>query len=235
MENISLEYILIQSRITILDLLHDRGYETTPFRKMIGPELMKMVNTSEALRMKLDRRADADPERTKETCIVDYAFTSFKTQLGTGEYVHKMLSEPPAHEAKKGKLTRLYSIDPATTEVIILYLGKDVSDDKDTPYDKAAYQAWIDHKFKIQFFMIHRLVANPLKHILQPTFEIVPKEEHEQIKKEKYIKSNSQFPIIRFHNDPVARCLGLLPMDIVKITRSSESAGEYVTYRICVR
>jgi DNA-directed RNA polymerase subunit H (RpoH/RPB5) len=31
----------------------------------------------------------------------------------------------------------------------------------------------------------------------------------------------------------VARILGLLPGDIVKILRPSPSAGEYISYRIC--
>jgi DNA-directed RNA polymerase subunit H (RpoH/RPB5) len=32
----------------------------------------------------------------------------------------------------------------------------------------------------------------------------------------------------------IARVMGLAPGDIVKITRPSPSAGEYVSYRICV-
>jgi len=30
-----------------------------------------------------------------------------------------------------------------------------------------------------------------------------------------------------------ARILGLIPGDVVKITRSSPSSGEYIMYRIC--
>ena len=78
-----------------------------------------------------------------------------------------------------------------------------------------------------------RIVNNPLNHMLQPKFEIVPKEVHEDLKKELYCRSISQFPLIRYHHDMAARCLGLIPGDIVKITRPSYSAGEYVSYRTC--
>ena len=48
------------------------------------------------------------------------------------------------------------------------------------------------------------------------------------------IKTKANLPFIKFHEDMIARCMGLSIGDIVKITRSSPSAGEYVSYRICV-
>jgi DNA-directed RNA polymerase subunit H (RpoH/RPB5) len=100
-------------------------------------------------------------------------------------------------------------------------------------YDKGALEAWHKYNLKIQFFPMFRLVNNPLKHVSQPRFEIVPPEEHPALLKQWYCRSKTQLPIIKFHNDMAARCLGLLPMDIVKITRYSVTAGEYVNYRVC--
>ena len=59
-------------------------------------------------------------------------------------------------------------------------------------------------------------------------------ENHEELLKSNYARSKTQFPLIRFHQDMVARCLGLVPGDIIEITRPSFSAGEYVSYRTCV-
>lgn len=236
MENVSFQHVLIQSRITILDLLEKRGYDSTPFRKLIGPELAKMANAPEALRMTLVSKTN--PEKK---AIVEYAFTNIKQSVGTGDYIRRMLEEtseteeaPPTKKSSASAAdTRLSNVNPNTTEVVVLYLGRDISDDKDSPYDKCALEAWTKYQFKIQFFPLMRLVCNPLEHVLQPKFEIVPHEEHEQLKKDWCIASKTQLPIIKFHVDMAARCLGLMPLDIVKITSYSPTSGEYIKYRVC--
>jgi DNA-directed RNA polymerase I, II, and III subunit RPABC1 len=47
------------------------------------------------------------------------------------------------------------------------------------------------------------------------------------------IKSKFQLPII-LKTDAMAKYLGLKNGDIIKITRVSPTAGEYVVYRCCV-
>jgi DNA-directed RNA polymerase subunit H len=75
---------------------------------------------------------------------------------------------------------------------------------------------------------------NPMRHLLVPPHEIVPKEQHEGLMKTMYITQRSQFPLIRYHQDPITRVIGATPGDILKITRPSPSAGEYTVYRVCV-
>jgi DNA-directed RNA polymerase subunit H (RpoH/RPB5) len=222
MEGSNFKHILMQSRGTILDLLEDRGYDSKPFRKTVGLELLKIANNSPALRMKLTSKTDQN-----KFAIVQYEIEkSIKNIVGSMKYIETLLKEDADDNT-------LVNVNPETTEVIVIFNEREVSDDKESPFDKCAFEAWNKHKLKIQFFPIVRLVCNPLKHILQPKFEIVPKEEHEALKKEWYITSNSQFPVIRFHADMAARCLGLMPSDIVKITSYSPTGGEYVKYRIC--
>jgi DNA-directed RNA polymerase subunit H (RpoH/RPB5) len=72
-----------------------------------------------------------------------------------------------------------------------------------------------------------------MEHVLQPKFEFLPKSEHGEFMRQNNIKTLANLPLIKFHEDMVARVIGLLPGDIVKITRASPSAGEYKTYRIC--
>ena len=61
---------------------------------------------------------------------------------------------------------------------------------------------------------------------------VVVEEEETTLLEDLYAKK-IQFPLIRFHEDPIARMLGLLPGELVKITRSSPTAGVYHVYRIC--
>lgn len=228
----SLQHVVIESRRTILELLELRGYDSTPYQKFLGPDLLKLVHTDpQGLRMTLQHKT-----KPSQQAIVDYDFRSIKNDISKGVYVTKMLA-PDAGSTG----TPLYDVNPETTEVIILYMSRAHNEDNEA-YDKGALQAWLKYKFKIQFFHIPRLVSNPLKHVLQPKFEIVPQDEHMTLLKEHYAYNQNQtmaqnkmkLPCIKFHNDMAARCLGLLPLDIVKITAPSQTAGEYVKYRVCV-
>ena len=223
MDNTSLQDILIRSRVTILDLLDARGYETAPYRKIIGSELVKLINAPDALRIIVKSKT----EPTK-TAIVEYELGNIKQAVVTGAYVKSLIGE----DSTKG--LSMYMQDPKMTEIMVIYMTKsDNSSDDIESLNKGALEAWTKHNLKIQFFLMVRLVNNPLKHVLQPKFEIVPNEQHGTLMGGLYIKSKSQLPVIRFHDDPVARCLGLVPLDIVKITRPSPTAGEYVEYRVC--
>jgi len=221
MEQISVQDILIRSRSTILDLLHERGYNTEPYRKLVGSDLMKLMGNPGALRMDVSHS-----QNSEKKAVVEYTFANIKSNLAQGKYVKDILNESSDSDALSG-------VNPETTEVLIIYMPKNISEDT-LPYDKAALEAWTTHKLRIQFFPMTRLVNNPLKHMLQPAFEVVPPENHDELLKSNYARSKTQFPLIRYHHDMVARCLGLIPGDIVKITRPSYSAGEYVSYRTCV-
>ena len=221
MERVSVQDIIIRSRVTILDLLEGRQYDTTPYRKLVGPDLVKLMGNPGALRINVRHKQD-----TTKNAIVEYTISNIKQQIGSGKFVKDLLQE------ENPDTNALYNINPETTEVIIIYTTKNTSEDIES-YDKASLEAWTQYNFRIQFFPMVRLVNNPLNHMLQPKFEVVPKENHEALKKELYARSITQFPLIRYHHDMVARCLGLVPGDIVKITRPSYSSGEYTLYRTC--
>jgi DNA-directed RNA polymerase subunit H len=91
----------------------------------------------------------------------------------------------------------------------------------------------VRRKLRVSFFCIETIVINPLKHVMVPKHEIVPEDKHKPLMESMYITSKSKFPEIKFHADPIARCIGAVPGDIVKITRPSASSGEAIIYRVC--
>ena len=87
----------------------------------------------------------------------------------------------------------------------------------------------------IQVFDINELQFNVARHSLVPQHEpIRAEEEIDKIVKISCVKSKFQLPLI--HNtDAMARYLALKPGEIVRIVRLSPSAGEYVSYRCCIK
>jgi DNA-directed RNA polymerase I, II, and III subunit RPABC1 len=89
-------------------------------------------------------------------------------------------------------------------------------------------------KLNVQVFDIKHLQYNVSKHILVPKHELVRDEEEvKSIIHNFNLKSKFQLPLI-LKTDAMAKYLGLKNGDVVRITRVSPTAGEYIMYRCCV-
>lgn len=89
-------------------------------------------------------------------------------------------------------------------------------------------------KLNVQVFDIKHLQYNVSKHILVPKHELVRDEEEVKgIIHNFNLKSKFQLPLI-LKTDAMAKYLGLKNGDVVRITRVSPTAGEYIMYRCCV-
>lgn len=201
--------ICYRSRLTLLKMLDQRGYNIQAYQNFGPDEIAKLMTKEDALQMEMPHK-----EVAEKKVLVLYRFT----RLALNSILRNLL-DPEGD----------YAIKPETTEVIVLTMEPV----KDT-FHATALQAWTQHKLKLQFYEMRRLVNNPLEHVLQPKFELVPQDQHEELLKTFYARSKTQLPMIRFHDDMAGRCLGLVPGDIVKITSASPSAGEYIKYRVCV-
>jgi DNA-directed RNA polymerase subunit H (RpoH/RPB5) len=212
--------VLYRSRITLLDHLEDYGYNTAPYRKFSPKEIAEMldnspqIGASPAFQMDLDKKEDEQQEGEPTKCRVVYTIGKIKGKLQG--FTYKLTSDEGI------------DFDPETMELIIITLEPIAPN-----FHAMAYQMWADNKVRVRYFQAAAIVNNPLKHVLQPKFEKISSSTADGLMKELYTKK-SQLPIIRFHEDPVARLLGLMPDDIVKITRPSPTAGDYILYRRCV-
>jgi len=210
---------LYLSRETLLNHLKSNGYNTTPFTRIGPKEILQMLNAGEkAFLMDLERDVkEGSGEPTK--CRVIYTIAKIKQRLPT--FLAKLTDQEEDDP---------YLVDPETTEVIVMTVIEPIVE----AFHKAALDQWNRHKLRIRFFQAAALVINPLTHMLVPPHEKVPAEEIQPILTKLYCTSRTKLPLIRFHEDPIARLLGLLPGDVVKITRPSPTALTYDPYyRVC--
>jgi DNA-directed RNA polymerase subunit H (RpoH/RPB5) len=203
-----------RSRKTLLQILSDRGYNTKPYDNFGIDEIEAMIIAGqEALRMDLTRETVAESPITR--CRVIYSLQKLKQRLPGFLRNLTDSDENPDH------------VDPKTTEVIVMLAAMEGEPVVEV-YHSAAYEQWSSKKLRISFFRIANLVIHPSEHILVPKHQRIAKNEVPLTPAERL-----KLPLIRFHEDMQARVLGLIPGDIVKITRPSPSSGEYVIYRIC--
>jgi DNA-directed RNA polymerase subunit H (RpoH/RPB5) len=212
--------VLYRSRQTLLKILAARGYDTARYEKFGPIEINAMQAAgATAFQMDLERRADA-PEQTAgiTKCRIVYSLVRMKNRIDS--FMADLLDEEAANP-----------LDPSTTEVIVMLLEPVVA-----AFHAAALTALArpaPDKLRIAFFQAHTLVNNPFEHVLVPKHELLPASKHAAFLQENKIKSKMNLPLIKFHEDIIARLMGLQPGDIVKITRASPSAGEYTVYRLC--
>ena len=100
-----------------------------------------------------------------------------------------------------------------------------------TPFAKQAVQEMSD-AFRIEHFKEAELLVDITQHQLVPQHQVLTQNEKTELLK-RYRLKDTQLPRIQT-NDPVARYLGMKRGQVVRITRPSETAGRYVTYRVCL-
>ena len=77
------------------------------------------------------------------------------------------------------------------------------------------------------------MAFNVLEHDLVPDHEILSDEEVYKLLEELKIKNKNQLPKIKV-DDPVCKKIEAKEDQVLKITRISETAGKYTTYRIII-
>lgn len=220
---------VFRSRQTLLKVLHDRGYDTVGAEKF-GPEEIRegLAATSNGRALEFTVKAREGMKVPTPTVRV-YIFLPRIKQKLPGFLTSLETPIGVAPEASSRQPDKLGSpVDPAQTSVICLINEPVVS-----VFNQASINQWNTRNLRLSFFYMDSFQMNPLDHFLVPPHEIVPKEQHESLMKSMYITQKSQFPLIRYHEDPITRIIGAIPGDIIKITRPSPSAGEYVIYRLC--
>ena len=220
---------VFRSRQTLLNVLHDRGYDVTGASKF-GPEDIREGLAATATGKALEFTVKAREGMTVPTPNVRVYIFLLRLKQKLPGFLSSL--ETPigiSPEASARQADKLGSpVDPAQTSIMCL-----VNEPVVSVFHQASINQWNTRNLRLSFFYMDSFQMNPLKHFLVPPHEIVPKEQHEPLMKSMYITQKGQFPLIRYHEDPITRVIGAIPGDIIKVTRPSPSAGEYIVYRLC--
>lgn len=209
---------IYRSRMTLLDLLDARGYDVDIFRRFSPAEataaassaafagLSFVVSKKDNPAMKCDVRYTESSRQKIEATLNELA----DDEVENTEYI--MMMKGPVSEAH---------------HVLALKQYMRLKENADESGEKRR------RKLRVSFFSLYALVNNPLHHVLVPKHEIIPEAEHRALLESMYVSAKSKLPEIKYHVDPIARCIGAIPGDIVRITRYSPSSGEAIIYRVC--
>lgn len=99
-----------------------------------------------------------------------------------------------------------------------------------TAFAKQAIREVSQRGYRIEYFRDAELLVDITEHKLVPTHSVLTDTQKQELLT-RYRLKPSQLPRIQ-QQDPIARYLGLKTGQVVKITRPSETAGRYITYRI---
>lgn len=223
----SFDYIdaLYRSRLTLMKLVSQRGYEVSAYSRFSPKEVEAMSPANSIASAGFMVSHTSDP---KKKCLVVYYMNKINSRARVPEIILQSsgLSVDATKEEGGEYDNALEQIGYENLEVIVM-----TNDNITETHKTLALQEWVRKKLSVSFFNIYQLINNPMEHILVPKHERITEEEEVDVMK--LVQSKAQLPVIKYHLDPIARCLGLTPGEIVKITRPSPSAGVYVVYRVC--
>ena len=204
---------IIKSRPIILEMIKSRGYDINKYSNYSIKEIEVMINT---MPTKISNElCPLDMTFTKEgnNLLVKYIINAKVRASNISSLIYEMVDEN--------------KLEPNDT--LVLLVNDNLSNDN---LNETINNFQQKQKIFIQIFNIESLMFNITQHSLVPHHEIMNETDSANIMSKYNIQTTLQLPLI-LQSDPVAKFIGAKKGDIVKITKPSETAGEYVNYRLC--
>lgn len=209
--------ILLRSRQTILDILEDRGYDTTQYRN-IAPDQILTLAAKEARALDI-----FVPKREGSAAPADRAVVVYQIQDRiAGRLAGRFRSE--LFESYDG--SDVLKINE-TDDILVIY--NEPPNDK---FAKFSLTMWQREKVRVTFFHLKEVVVHLGRHVLVPPHRKMSADELKAEMARLHVTQKSQLPVIK-HSDMQSRLLGLVPGDGVEIQRPSPTAGVERFIRIC--
>lgn len=225
--------LISRTRPVILEILGNRGYDTSHLADTAPEELLRMAaNNAALLNFKVTRK---DMNSQSESNGDGENAGDGQGSNGNIKFAHVLYWVEGATRLKiEGTVGKLWDEEnpdaflPNRDEVIVI-----LSEPYHEVFDLHAIKMWGRKKARMSFFNIKNLISNPAKHMMVPPHRKLMADEADALMKKHHIRNKAELPRIIYHVDMQARVMGLVPGDIVEIRRPSPTSGEYVSYRVC--
>ncbi|TPX40677.1 hypothetical protein SeMB42_g02141 [Synchytrium endobioticum] len=191
---------------TILEMVSDRGYQVAQAQMQQNLEQFKATYCP-----------NGRPDRATMSFIV-----KLPDERGGAELLVVFHDEKVGKEVVKQIFKRMQ--DSQYPKAILVYQKSLTSQANQIVQE-------MQQQYSLELFNENDLLVNITKHVLVPRHEVMSRAEKKQLL-DRYRLRETQLPRIQIH-DPISKYYGLKRGDVVRIIRPSETAGKYVTYRLC--
>ncbi|KAK4537808.1 hypothetical protein CDCA_CDCA14G3833 [Cyanidium caldarium] len=199
---------LFRVRRTVLEMLRDRGFLVLASKTDLELPYEEFAHKFEAAGRARESLAMLRQHRTDRSNQI-YVFFPREPKVGVKPIREYCLRLEAEHVLRA---------------IIVVQAGL-------TPIAKQAVSE-LQPRFQLELFHEAELLVNITHHQLVPLHEVLTPEQKRLLLK-RYQLKETQLPRI-LQTDPVARYYGATRGQVLKITRNSETAGRYVTYRLVV-
>ena len=197
--------VFFRVRKTVMEMLQDRGYVVPQSKMNQTFEEFKETITDGLFTMSVQK--DTDEGMMEDNRIIVFFPNEDKiSQEHINSYVKRLHDQSIFH-------------------CILIVKGKI------TPSAEKSLREF-ESSLTIEVFHEKELFVNITKHEYVPKHIILTNEEKKELLR-RYKVKDFQLPKI-LKGDAIARYLGLKRGQVVKIIRKSETAGKYITYRLCI-
>lgn len=210
-----MENLVVNSRNIILTMLNKRNFNINSHNKFSEDDIKLLYKTNSlnfsvfhnddpSLKINIIYLLDKAPKNPNKQKFTDIMQQSFST------------------------------IDPTKTELMFILPDKD-NDNVLQDIANKNYDITLNAETGIEYaqvFWIKNLCFDITEHVHVPLHKKLSDDETKLFLEQNNINKN-KLPIIK-RNDPVAKFYGVKKNDVVKITRNSINAPDYINYRLCL-